>query len=331
MPIGVERLRGLGVQIPESESSIFRGIRYLDGELVAEGRFRNRAGLGVRRTALHEAMRNRAEQLGARFAWGTTVKQLTGDGVETKIGPIHGRWVVAADGRMSRIRKAAGLSGKNPRRRRVGVRRHYALAPWSDFVEVYWADGAEAYVTPVGNEMVGVAMLTREISANFDHLLERFPSLQRRLSIGRVASKDRGAGPFGHRPVSVTRGNLALVGDASGSLDPITGEGLAVAFAHAHALIGAIRDGCIEDYAAVHQRISRIPRLLTDLLLIGEQRPRLRRGVIRTFAAMPSLFSRFVEFAGSGRAFSLLPGSKDVGAWHASMSRNSQQGGGQPR
>lgn len=300
MPIGVERLLHLGVEISDRDRAVFRGIRYIDGDLVAEARFKSGVGFGIRRTTLHDAMRRRAEELGVRLSWGTKANRLTRNGVETKSGSIRSQWLVAADGRMSRFRKAAGLSGKDPRRRRVGVRRHYALAPWSDFVEVYWADGAEAYVTPVSDGMVGVAMLTREIPANFDHLLERFPRLRKRLSTASVASKDRGAGPFGHRPVSVTRGNLALVGDASGSLDPITGEGLSVAFAQAHCVVQSIRRGNLDQYVAGHRLALRIPRILASLLLVAERRPWVRRQGVRVLASMPRVFGRLADLAASG-------------------------------
>ena len=49
-------------------------------------------------------------------------------------------------------RTAAGGGG--------GIRRHYQVSPWSDTVEVHWAGGTEAYVTPVADDTVGVAILT---------------------------------------------------------------------------------------------------------------------------------------------------------------------------
>ena len=42
---------------------------------------------------------------------------------------------------------------------RLGVRQHFKMAPWSDYVEVYWSEHAEAYVTPVADDLVGVAIL----------------------------------------------------------------------------------------------------------------------------------------------------------------------------
>ena len=192
----------------------------------------------------------------------------------------------------------AGITTSCPVQRRFGVGSHYQIAPWIDTVEVYWADEGEAYVTPVGPEMVGVAMLSRTKPLDFDRELQHFSTLARHLEGGPVASRDRGAGPFGHRPRTVVRDRLALVGDAAGSLDPITGEGISVAISQAGALVRAISKGSISEYAADHRRIMRLPKFVTGLLLAGERRPRLRRLTIRVFAASPRLFTRLVNIIG---------------------------------
>ena len=312
MPIGVEGLRRLGVEISDAEHAVFRGIRYLDGGLTAEARFKKSHGLGVRRTVLHDALRRRAVDVGVDFRWGETARAIRPGGVETDAGLVCARWLVAADGRLSKLRKWAGLEGRAPTRQRLGVRRHYGVAPWSEFVEVYWSDEAEAYITPVGPEIVGVAVLSSETPVDFDRLLNRFPPLRARLEDAPVVSRDRGAGPFGHRPAGVVRDNLVLVGDASGSLDPITGEGLSIAFAQAQALIRSLERGRIEEYAEAHRRIWRLPRLLTGLLLIAEQHRWLRRKIIRLFAGFPSVFSILVNVAAAGHPSLIFPGLKTV-------------------
>jgi len=294
MPDGVERLQTLGVELTDSERMPFRGIRYLDGDLVAEARFAGVGGLGVRRTSLHDALRRRAEDVGVRFFWGVGVKGLTADGFETEDGPIQGQWLVAADGRGSRIRGWAGLDGRSSRRRRFGVRRHYEIEPWADLVEVYWTDGYEAYVTPVGERKVGVALLWTGRTTGFDAVLARFPALERRLEGASVASTDRGAGPLERRCRKVVRGKLALVGDASGYLDAISGEGLALSFHHAFAVVEAMAANDLERYAVAHRRIGRFPRAITHLLLMIGRHPRLRRQVMRSLAGDPTLMSRFL-------------------------------------
>ena len=215
--------------------------------------------------------------------------------------------MVAADGRLSMVRKWAGLEGNAPKRPRFGVRRHYAVAPWSDLVEVHWADPAEAYVTPIGPDTIGVALMSSELPVDFDRFLQSFPDLRARLEGAEAISRDRGAGPFGHRPLAVARGNLALLGDASGSLDPISGEGLSIAFAQAHALIRSLERGRIREYAAAHRRIVWVPRLVTGVLLGIERHGWLKRRMVQTLASHPSLFANLVDVAASGRLSSILP------------------------
>ncbi len=273
-------------------------MRYLDGRLVAEARFTSGAGLGVRRTSLHRALVRRAEELGVELRWGVAAQSIDGAEVETDRGQFRGHWLVAADGRLSRLRTLAGIATTASERQRFGVRRHYEVVPWSSKVEVYWADEGEAYVTPVGAGTVGVAVLSSAKPLDFDRHVELFPELAHRLEGAPIVSLDRGAGPFGHCPEAVVRGRLALVGDASGSLDPITGEGLSVAFAQAEALVRSVSRGSLGDYAADHRRIMRLPRLLTAVLLAAECRPPVRRAVIRLLAANPRLFSRIVDWVG---------------------------------
>ena len=294
MPDGVDVLQSLGVDLQGIDSCPFRGIRYIDDQLSAEGVFPEAPGLGIRRTGLHRALRHRAEAVGVDLRWGVQARGLLAGGFETDHGAVRGRWLIGADGRASRVRRWADLDGRPARGRRFGVRRHFELQPWSDLVEVYWSDGCEAYVTPVGENMIGVALLWSGKAATFDDLIGNFPGLQRSLENVPIASKDRGAGPLHQRCSAVISGDFALVGDASGYLDAITGEGLALSFRQAVALVDAIGAGDLGRYVAAHRRIVRFPNAITRLLLVIERHPRLRRRVMRSLAADSSLMSRFL-------------------------------------
>ena len=72
---------------------------------------------------------------------------------------MQARYLVAADGLHSSIRRACTRDARPASHPRFGLRRHYRIAPWSDLVEVYWSPGSEAYVTPVADQLVGVAVL----------------------------------------------------------------------------------------------------------------------------------------------------------------------------
>ncbi len=294
MPDGLALLRGLGVELEAGRMRPFRGIRYLDGEVVAEGRFPGVSGAGIRRLELHRALVRRAEQAGVALEWGVKVEGLDGCRVETSAGPFEARWIVGADGLRSRIRTWAGLDGPAARWQRFGVRRHFHLAPWSDCVEVYWAGDCEAYVTPVAADEVGVAMLWSGRKAGFERLLAEFPRLEERLAGAEPASKDRGCGPLRQRSLAVVRDRLALIGDAAGYVDAITGEGLSIAFHQAEALAAALAAGDLGSYARQHRRIVALPEAMTRLLLFIERRPALRRRVIRALAREPAVFSRLL-------------------------------------
>ncbi len=53
----------------------------------------------------------------------------------------------------------------------------------------------------------------------------------------------------------VTSGNIALIGDASGSVDAITGEGLALCFRQALELAGALKAEDLALYERAHARL----------------------------------------------------------------------------
>lgn len=294
MPAGADRLRELGVTVPAECSASFEGIRFVDGGVRAEGRFAGAPGLAVRRTVLHAALARRAEELGADLRWGVRVRGLTDDGFDTDRGPVRGSLRVGADGRLSRVRAWAGLAAPSPQNPRFGVRRHFSLPPWTRLVEVHWADDVEAYVTPVDPGTVGVALLTRRRKPDFDALLDELPALRDRLAAFPTASEIRGAGPFGQRARSVLGPRLALVGDATGSLDPISGEGIALALCDAASLASACAAGRLDRYPAAWRAGRRWPRRMTALLVLLADHPRLRRRVMRSLAAQPGLLTRFL-------------------------------------
>jgi flavin-dependent dehydrogenase len=291
MPDALAALEALGVSVPEGFP--FSGIVYRDGETVAKGLLPS-PGRGVRRTALHAALVARAEQLGVALDWGIQATGILVDAVRTPERPLSADWIVGADGLHSRMRGWMGPGGRPGRRQRFGVRRHYRIAPWSDSVEVHWGDRGEAYVTPVSAGLVNVAMLWSGEAAGFDSLFGDFPALFERLAGVESDGPDLGAGPFSWTVSEVARGNVALIGDAAGYVDPITGEGLAIAFHEALALAPALAAGNLAPYERASARLRAFPEALTRLVLSSERRPALRRRMVGALAARHDLFSRIL-------------------------------------
>ncbi len=299
MPDAVELIADLGVDLRCMGGFKFRGIRYLEGDLSAEGTFSDGQGMAVHRADFHAALVARAEQVGVDLRWGTPARGLAlegskAHGVETDDGLVRGRFIVGADGLRSKVRHWAGLEEASPAPLRLGMRRRFAAEPWCDFVEVYWGPGCEAYVYGLGPQEMGVAILWSGEKASFDQLLERFPAVAGRLRDAPTTSRDLGAGPLDRRVTSVCRGNIALVGDASGYRDAITGEGIAKGLHQALALVGALSRGSLSGYPAAHRRASRLPDAMTAITMAFERRPRLRRRALVALAKEPAIFSRLL-------------------------------------
>ena len=290
MPGALAHLAGIGV---DPSGHPFHGIRYLDGERVAEARFTRGPGRGVRRTELHRALRNRADALGVRVEQGRVEVINQGEGWIEAAG-ITSRYLLGADGLHSPVRRILGLAPRSAGERRFGVRQHFCVEPWTDMVEVYWLNDGELYVTPVAEHVVGVALLgTAPI--DLPAAIGRVPELAQRLTGVPAASTPRGAGPLRQEVAARRSGRALLVGDAAGYVDALTGEGLRVGFEEAEAAVRAIVTGAPEGYEADWLRITRSYRWLTHALLWTTSRRGLRPLVVPTARAMPVAFRRIVD------------------------------------
>lgn len=289
MPSGVAALRALGVTPAGRE---LRGIRYIEGSRHAEAAFRGAPGLGVRRTELHTALHRRAQELGVRVVTGRVTQVRQGPDSVTAAG-LTARWLIAADGLHSPLRRALGLEHPGSAPRRYGLRRHYATAPWTDLVEVHWSRHGEAYVTPVGECLVGVAVLSRHRRPHERHLAA-FPELADRLT-GQEAGPVRGAGLLRRRASAPRTGRVLLAGDAAGYVDALTGEGIALAAATASAAVDCLAAGRPEAYPAQWARLTRRHRLLTAALLGAAGRPWSAGLIVPAAQRLPALFGAAVH------------------------------------
>jgi flavin-dependent dehydrogenase len=296
MPNALNALAALGVRVDSAETAPFAGIRFIGTDKRAEACFTRGTGYGIRRTVLHDLLRVRAEELGVQMDWGTRITGLEGDVLALDARRIRARCIVGADGLQSRIRHWAGLDHGRVLSRRIGLRRHYGVAPWTRFVEVYWGDHAQAYVTPVGPEQVCVVItLAAKRSASFEDALRELPELQERLAGAPCTSAARGAVTLGRRLNQRTRGPVALVGDASGSVDSITGEGLSIGFHQATALVDAIVANDLSRYEQASREISRVPLFMSQTMLLLDRSALLRRHTLAAFARSPQLFARMLR------------------------------------
>lgn len=315
MPAGVRALERLGARslLDAADCSSFIGVRYVqeDGS-DAEACFprTDGEGLGIRRLALSSALARRANEAGATLRADAQVRSVTRTEGRMRVSLgdeiIDAGIIVAADGLHSSLRRAAGLDVELAGPRRFGLRQHFRCAQGSPFVEVHFAEGVEAYVTPVGTDRIGVAFLWEDgvssTPVSFSALLALFPVLQERLRDASPDSDPRGAGPLLVGSRRCTTDGMALIGDAAGYVDAITGEGLSLAFHCAEALSAILpealaRGGDRRSLRAYERAFSRAfarYAYLTRGLLLLSRRPALRRAVVHMLARFPRMFERIL-------------------------------------
>lgn len=291
MPGAVRGLRELGVH-PQGQA--IRGIRYTDGLHVVDAAFRHGPGLGVRRTTLQSALLERAKDAGVELV-SSRAQDVHQDDDGVSVDGRRARYLAVADGLHSPIRRRLGLDLAAPTTTapRWGTRQHFAVTPWTDLVEVHWASRSEAYVTPVGPALVGVAVLSG-VQAPFARQLEAFPALCSRLPPAGATSV-RGAGPLLQRTTTRVAGRVLLVGDAAGYVDALTGEGIAVALACARVLVDCVTTDSPGAYERHWLAASRRYRTITASLLWARRQPMLARRIVPVAARLPRVFDAAVQ------------------------------------
>jgi menaquinone-9 beta-reductase len=292
LPKAVSALRHLGVPLRGTSALSLSGILFSDDEHSASAPFVRGSAYGLRRTALHQLLVERAAEVGVRFLWGARISDFEPQSARAGGTPYFFRWLVGADGYKSQVRSWAGLEPVRAPRARFGFRRHYSMVPWSDAVEVYWEERCQLFVTPAGPGEVCIAVLSDHARLRVDSALPLFPEVVRRLRSARPSSPELGAPTLISQARAAVRGPVALVGDASFTLDAISGEGMSLAFAQALELADAFARNDLARYATAHCQMTLMPMRITRLLLTLARRPWLRRKAMRLFAGNPGIFSR---------------------------------------
>jgi menaquinone-9 beta-reductase len=311
MPDTLEALAQLGINLPPTESAPFRGIRFLGtnrsgSPITAQAAFPADPGRGIRRTILHQLLIDRATALGVHLNWQTAVLQIenleqrtisseTRSIVRTNRHTIRPRFIIGADGNSSRVRTWASLDCSTYTASRIGLRQHFKVASAPDFVEVHWSNHGQAYITPVSAHEICVAFVATQKFPSIVAALTHFPRLQQQLQSATPSSTPRGSVTLSRKLHRVTCGNVALIGDASGSVDAVTGEGIGLSFRQAIALGEALRNNDLAPYQQAHRAIQRLPYFMGRTMLLLDSSPNIRSLALPLLERYPSLFERLLS------------------------------------
>ena len=297
MPGALTALAKLGLD-PEGRPLL--GVRYQGTGRSIDHLFPDQPGRGVRRTSLHQLLSKTARQDGVvMLKEAVTALWQNPDGVTltTSEGTTHGvDYVLACDGLHSPTARMLGVhSTPHARRagRRFGLRQHFHVQPWSHLIEVHYTPTTEVYITPVADDEVGVAILGRK-GLDLEEAVCAVPELRERLSGATPSSTLRGAGPFPQKTSRRAVGRVLLVGDSSGYVDAITGEGLRVGFEQAAVAVEAVSSDNPTDYERSWKSATRTFRVLTQSLTALATSP-LRPAIVPLAASLPGVFGMVVN------------------------------------
>jgi flavin-dependent dehydrogenase len=301
MPDTLAALAQLGIDLNSAPSATFQGIRFLTDApaITAEASFLQHQGRGMRRTILHQLLLDRAAALGVRLYWQTVVRTVDPARgiVQTSRHTIQPRFIIGADGHQSRVRSLAALDRSTTTARRIGLRQHFNIEHASipaSHVDVHWSHDAQAYVTPVSPQEICIAFVSRCKFSSIDQALSNFSQLREQLRNATPIGAPRGAITLSRKLRRVTRNNIALIGDASGSVDAITGEGLGLCFRQALALGDALHAGNLAQYQQAHSALRRLPSIMAHVLLLLDASTFLRNRTLRLLKRHPRVFQQLL-------------------------------------
>ena len=206
----------------------------------------------MRRIELHDALAGRRGRLGVPVHDRTVSRvEQYGDhvsrGRSARALPRRRRRPALADPRGGR--PGSDATAPEPRPPRWGLRRHFAIAPCSDSVEVTWARALRGLRDPDrADDLIGVAVLSSD-ARRLRRATRRVPRPGRtaRRRAGRVGRARRRPACASESPAWAA-GRVLLAGDAAGYIDALTGEGLALAFATAEVLVDCLVRGRPDRY-----------------------------------------------------------------------------------
>ena len=313
-----------------------RGLRILRADRRARGRYtdigRARApfdhGFGVRREVFDAALLRAALATGGvELLEGWRAERLLrgpGGAVQGLLARERGgaerelraALTIGADGLRSRVAEELGVRRPRAWLDRIALVTRLRGVELSDEAEAYLLDDGFFAAAPVDGGLLSLNLVVDRAAylaaglgpqAFLRQRIESVPALRERLEGAEQVEALRGIGPLSHTTTRKVFDGAALVGDACGYVDPITGEGIFLALRGAELLAGVLVHALHArraDAAALRpyvrsRRRELWPRELLGLALQrGLRHPRLVAAGLGLLSARPALCDLLVSVTG---------------------------------
>ena len=169
------------------------------------------------------------------------VKGVGGHSIDSPNNPevFHAPLTIGTDGRHSVFHKACNLDKTPLPRKRFGLTGHLkGVEGMGSYVEVMPCQDGEIYIAPLAGGITLVAVLLEEsamkffkgdLPGRFHDFLRQVDGFRDRITNTELVPPVSVVGPLGFTIETLHKPGLLLIGDSSGFLDPITGEGMTLA------------------------------------------------------------------------------------------------------
>ncbi len=196
-------------------------------------------GLSLNRKQFDHELVLLAEAHGAQFHFGESLENFVqnenGVTIKTDQNEYVANILIGADGRKSRVASLLGVTRKIINKR-VAIHAELTLnelAPRVGEMHLF-ADGSYAGIDPIGPKTYNFSVVCdpQHIKDNggpqntLTHYIAQSEHLREKFAAPVSSSKISTANPLSHSVTQVAKGHVALVGDAAGFIDPLTGEGI---------------------------------------------------------------------------------------------------------
>jgi flavin-dependent dehydrogenase len=246
-----------------------------DDGVRVEGRYDSVCGRAIGRRELDAALVMAAAGAGARIEQGVLVQgpivdssghepEVAGLGIKGRDGRslrLTARIVIAADGRYSRVARALGLSRSAVRPRRWAVGGYFEnVGGMTALGEMHVRAGHYLGVAPLPNHVTNACVVTPKPDGRSpeDLLIAALlgdPQLRDRFADARIMAEPICMGPLAVDCDVAGAPGLLLAGDASGFVDPMTGDGLRFALRGAELAAGEALRALEHGTASAHIRL----------------------------------------------------------------------------